>query len=84
MLIFEENGKRYEKVQVHHTLYKQTPHYSLKEKQQHKDATKTFDYIMIPSHLSPAYGVFISQLIRYARASSSYEMFHSEGGATFQ
>ena len=27
----------------------------------------------IPS--SPAYGVFISQLIRYARASSSYECF---------
>ena len=27
----------------------------------------------IPS--SPAYGVFISQLIRYARASSSYERF---------
>ena len=35
----------------------------------------------IPSSLP--YGVFISQLIRYARASSSY-MFHSEGGATFQ
>ena len=28
---------------------------------------------IIPS--SPAYGVFISQLIRYARASSSYEYF---------
>ena len=33
---------------------------------------------------SPSYGVFISQLIRYARASSSYNMFYSEGGATFQ
>ena len=36
----------------------------------------------IPS--SPAYGVFISQLIRYTRACSSYEMFYSEGDATFQ
>ena len=37
----------------------------------------------IPS--SPAYGVFISQLIRYARACSSYECFiYSEGQATFQ
>ena len=35
----------------------------------------------IPS--SPAYGVFISQLIWYLRASSSYEMFYSEGGAIF-
>ena len=33
----------------------------------------------IPS--SPAYGIFISQLIRYARACSSYECFI--GGATF-
>ena len=32
----------------------------------------------IPS--SPAYGVFISQLIRYTRACSSY----AEGQATFQ
>ena len=35
----------------------------------------------IPS--SPAYGAFISQLIRYARACSSYECFILSGGATF-
>ena len=34
---------------------------------------QTFLRSNIPS--SPAYGVFISQLIRYARASSSYECF---------
>ena len=33
---------------------------------------------------SPAYGVFISQLIRYARACSSYECFYSEGDMTFK
>ena len=36
----------------------------------------------IPS--SPAYGVFISQLIRYDLACSSYECFYSEGQATFK
>ena len=36
----------------------------------------------IPS--SPAYGVFISQLIRYARACFLLWMFYSEGDATFQ
>ena len=37
----------------------------------------------IPS--SPAYDVFISQLIQYARTCSSYECYkYSEGGATFQ
>ena len=34
--------------------------------------------------ISPAYGVFISQLIRYARAYSSYGCFYSEGDATFK
>ena len=36
----------------------------------------------IPSSL--AYGVFISQLIRNARACSSDECFYSEGGANFK
>ena len=38
----------------------------------------------IPS--SPAYGVFISQLIRYTQACSTFHvwMFYSEGQATFQ
>ena len=36
---------------------------------------QTFRSWAATSHLRPAYGVFISQLIRYARASSSYECF---------
>ena len=36
---------------------------------------QTFRSWVATSHLSPAYGVFISQLIRYARACSSYECF---------
>ena len=37
--------------------------------------TMLFEYPMVLSRSSPAYGVFISQLIRYARACSSYECF---------
>ena len=33
---------------------------------------------------SPAYGVFISQLIRYSRACSFVWMFYPEGDATFK
>ena len=36
---------------------------------------QTFRSWAATCHLCPAYGVFISQLIRYARASSSYECF---------
>ena len=36
---------------------------------------QTFRSWVATSHLRPAYGVFISQLIRYARACSSYEYF---------
>jgi hypothetical protein len=36
-----------------------------------------FPYICSNIPLSPAYGVYISQLIRYARASSTYDQFFS-------
>ena len=39
---------------------------------------KNFPLLSSNIPFSPAYGVFISQLIRYARACSSYECFYSE------
>ena len=44
---------------------------------------QTFRSWVATSHLRPPMA-FLSQLIRYARACSSYECFYSEGDATFQ
>ena len=38
-----------------------------------------FPYLCSNIPLSPAYGVYVSQLIRYARACSAYEQFANRG-----
>ena len=42
-----------------------------------------FPFLSSNTPSSPTYGVFISQVIRYTMACSSYECFYSKGGATF-
>jgi hypothetical protein len=42
-------------------------------------ATVNFPYICDNIPVSPAYGVYISHLIRYARACSAYDQFLSRG-----
>ena len=53
--------------QRHTSLYNKRDDFSLN--------IKNFQYLSSNTPYLPAYGVFISQLIRYARASSSYEYF---------
>jgi hypothetical protein len=42
-------------------------------------AIVNFPYVCSNTPLSPSYGVYISQLIRYVRACSAYDQFLSRG-----